>query len=128
MTDIEGNKKMLFRIGNNVRLSELMGGDEWRERLRIAVVEDGRSYRDISLAAGLSHGYLHGILTTDKSPTLDHLIPILNVLNRSVVEILEGFEIDDRCRELLSLWGTLSEEERTSLYRLLSAGKKNREL
>ena len=65
----------------------------WRNRLEQAVTKDGRSLRDISLAAGLSHGYLHGILRDNKEPTLDRFIKICKQLNVSVSYALLGMNV-----------------------------------
>jgi transcriptional regulator with XRE-family HTH domain len=73
----------------------VMNSDAWRTRIEEAVREDGRSLRDISLAAGLSHGYLHGILRDGKEPTLDRFTKICKTLNVSLAYALMGIDVSD---------------------------------
>jgi ribonucleoside-diphosphate reductase alpha chain len=74
---------------------------EWKNRLQAAVEKDGRSMRDISLAAGLSHGYLHGVLKDGKEPTLERFVKICRVLDLSVSEALLGVHISPTVEALL---------------------------
>lgn len=79
-----------------------MSDDAWRERIEAAIQKDGRSYREVSLAAGLSHGYVHGILKDDKEPTLDRFIRLCQVLNLSVSYALLGANISRQAETLIS--------------------------
>jgi len=78
-----------------------MSDDEWRPRLEAAVGGDGRSLRDISLAAGLSHGYLHGILRNGKEPTLDRFIRICAEVNVSLTHVLTGADVSPATEAIL---------------------------
>jgi transcriptional regulator with XRE-family HTH domain len=80
-----------------------MKDDAWRSRIEAAVKQDGRSLRDISLAAGLSHGYLHGILRDDKEPTLDRFIRICQELKISVAFALLGLHISPDAQRIVKL-------------------------
>lgn len=80
-----------------------MSDDAWRKRLEEVIERDGRSLRDISLAAGLSHGYLHGILRDDKEPTLDRFLRICKELNISVAYALLGAQLSAESEELVKL-------------------------
>lgn len=60
----------------------------WRDKLRDAVEKSGRSRRDISIKAGLGHGYIHDLLTTKKRPNIDNLSAVAAQLNVSVTELL----------------------------------------
>lgn len=82
---------------------EAMTGGDWRQRIEDAAKRDGRSLRDISLAAGLSHGYLHGILRDDKEPTLDRFIRICQELNLSVAYALLGVQISPEAEKIVRL-------------------------
>ena len=77
--------------------------DEWRARLQAVVDADGRSLRDISLAAGLSHGYLHGILRDDKEPTLDRFMMICREMGVSPASILLGVDVSPEAVEIVKL-------------------------
>ncbi|MEY1555300.1 helix-turn-helix domain-containing protein [Yoonia sp. R2331] len=79
-----------------------MSDDLWRGRLEAAVERDGRSMRDISLAARLSHGYLHGILRDNKEPTLDRFIRICKELDVSLSYALLGAEITKETETIVS--------------------------
>lgn len=73
----------------------------WRQRLEDAVRKDGRSLRDISLAANLSHGYLHGILRDGKEPTLDRFSRICSELNLSLSYALMGADISPETESII---------------------------
>lgn len=75
----------------------------WRQRLEEAVQRDGRSLRDISMASGLSHGYLHGILRDDKEPTLDRFLKICAELNVSATHILIGSKVSPATEKIVQL-------------------------
>jgi transcriptional regulator with XRE-family HTH domain len=75
----------------------------WRVRIEEAIARDGRSPRELSLAAGLSHGYLHGILRNAKEPTLDRFMRLCEVLDMSSAWLLFGTEASLDLRDLLDL-------------------------
>lgn len=79
-----------------------MSNDDWRKRLETAVDADGRSLRDISLAAGLSHGYLHGILRDGKEPTLDRFRKICAEMGLSLSYVLIGTNISPATEDIIS--------------------------
>ena len=58
--------------------------DAWRQRLSDALDESGKSKRAVSLAIGASPGYLHGILTEGKDPTIGMLAAICEQLGVSL--------------------------------------------
>lgn len=78
-----------------------MKDDAWRQRLESAVQKDGRSLRDISLAAGLSHGYLHGVLRDNKEPTLERFIRICSELGVSLTYVLLGANVSPETEEIV---------------------------
>ena len=57
--------------------------------------------RDLSLAAGLSHGYVHGILHDGKEPTLDRFIRICEELNVSLSFVLMGAQVTPASEAIL---------------------------
>jgi len=81
----------------------IMSGVDWRERLEQAILEDGRSLRDLSLAAGLSHGYLHGILRDDKEPKLDRFIQICREIGVSPAYVLLGVNVSPEAEAIIRL-------------------------
>jgi transcriptional regulator with XRE-family HTH domain len=96
-------------------------GEKWRERLRQAAENDGRSMREISLEADLAHNYLYTILKKGKTPGIDSLMRILRVLDISLAEIVEGYQLDRDSRAILRIWGELSPDERGHMEGLLRA-------
>lgn len=80
---------------------KVMHDSGWRQRLEEAARKDGRSLRDISLAAELSHGYLHGILRDGKEPTLDRFAKICKQLNLSLSYALMGVNISAETEEII---------------------------
>ncbi|WP_111731720.1 adenosylcobalamin-dependent ribonucleoside-diphosphate reductase [Roseovarius amoyensis] len=62
--------------------------NDYRETLASLIKERGTTMRQVSLDAGLSHGYLHGIIKEGKEPTIDRLSKITNVLGVSLSEII----------------------------------------
>lgn len=61
--------------------------EPWRMRLRSAVATDGRPYRKLSLAAGMGPNFVHEILSTHKSPSVESLSRLTKVLGTSMGEL-----------------------------------------
>lgn len=77
--------------------------EDWKIRLENAAAGTGRSLRDISLSAGLAHGYLQSILKTDRDPTIENLIAVCKEINVSLSYIMFGFAISAETEEILTL-------------------------
>lgn len=77
--------------------------ETWRERLAAAIAADAckRSMRDVSIAAGLSAGYVHGILKDGKEPTLDRFMRICEVLDVSAASVLTGADLSRETETIL---------------------------
>jgi len=58
--------------------------DEWFERLKAAIANDGRSLRDISLAAGLGPNYVQQMIKRDQPPKIATRDKLLEILEPSV--------------------------------------------
>lgn len=97
--------------------------DEWRDRLEKAIERDGRTLRDISLGAGLSHGYLHGILRDGKEPTLDRFLRICQELGLSSAYALTGADVSFETEEVLRLIEG-DQEARRAFLALLRRGER----
>jgi transcriptional regulator with XRE-family HTH domain len=95
-----------------------MAQDEWRKRLQEAVEKSGKSLRAVSLAAGCSPGYLHGILNSNKEPTLTRLIKLCGVLNVSVTFVALGVAWSPQQERLLLLMSELPDEQKALLLDL----------
>lgn len=88
-------------IQSEILHTSAMHDSGWRQRLEEAARKDGRSLRDISLAAKLSHGYLHGILRDGKEPTLDRFARICKELNLSLSYALMGVHVSTETEEII---------------------------
>lgn len=97
-----------------------MGTQTWRQRLEQAVREKGRTFRDVSLKAGLAHGYVHAVISTDKDPTVENLIAVCQEIGVSLSFILYGFEMSPETEEILSLLET-QPQNRSAILQLLQS-------
>ncbi|MBX4336483.1 helix-turn-helix domain-containing protein [Bartonella raoultii] len=96
-----------------------MNIDGWRQRLKTALENNGRSKRSVSLAAGKGAGYLHSILSEGKEPTIESLARICHEINISMNYILYGQEASHQDKEFLELISKLSPEEKQAILTLL---------
>jgi transcriptional regulator with XRE-family HTH domain len=101
-----------------------MENDAWRQRLEAAVEKDNRKLREISLAAGLSHGYLHGILRDGKEPTIDRFARICNELGLSLSYALMGVDITPETEQLINQIDG-DDDSRHALIALMKARQKS---
>jgi transcriptional regulator with XRE-family HTH domain len=95
-----------------------MSEEEWRQRLQAAVDKSGKSMRAISLTAGCSASYLHGILKENKEPTLPRLVKICAVISVSVTYIILGIEMSPVHEQLLLLLSDLPSAQQQLLLEL----------
>jgi transcriptional regulator with XRE-family HTH domain len=93
----------------------------WRERLKDAIAISGRSARAISIEAGMSPGYLHGILNEGKDPTLINLLAVCEVLGVSLAYIVHGYMMNHGTEQLLKSWAHLSPEAQKAVLANLDA-------
>jgi transcriptional regulator with XRE-family HTH domain len=93
---------------------------QWRDRLRMALDNSGKSMRAVSIAAGLGENYLHSILGEGKEPSIDRLMKIADTLNISLAWLLYGIEIGPQEERLLRLYAKLPEQQRRAILDLAS--------
>ncbi|WP_341863897.1 adenosylcobalamin-dependent ribonucleoside-diphosphate reductase [Gymnodinialimonas sp. 57CJ19] len=62
-------------------------GEGYRERIQTIVDANQTSLRQVSLDAGLSHGYLHGVVKDGKEATVDRLVKVADVLGVTIAEL-----------------------------------------
>lgn len=82
----------------------LQGGmvdESWRVRLDAAIEASEGSLRTVSLKAGLSPGYVHGILRDNKEPTLDRFIRICQAAGVSATYVLLGADVSPETEEII---------------------------
>ena len=75
--------------------------DRWRDRLREAIEMTGKSYREVSLAAGKGHGYVHSIIEGGKDPTIANLSRVCDEVPVSLYRILLGADMQPEDVQLL---------------------------
>lgn len=95
-----------------------MPGDEWRQRLSEAIERSGKTPRAVSLAAGCSAGYLHGILKEGKEPGLERLMKISEVVETSLTQIILGIDLTLTQERLLLLLSGLPDDQKELLLRM----------
>lgn len=98
-----------------------MEDESWRARLQGILDRDGRSMRDVSLSAGLSPGYLHGVLKDGKDSTIDRIAAVAAALDVSLAYILVGLEVSPDTVRLIGLLES-DPARRDALLRLLRKG------
>lgn len=93
--------------------------EEWFERLIAAIEASGRPKRDISLGAGLGHGYVHAMMADGRQPTVGNFLSLCEELGVSPLEILSGTGLGPETDRLLSLFGSLNQDQRSAVLNLL---------
>lgn len=93
--------------------------DAVKERLRDLIVRNGRSMRQISMAAGLGPSYLSGLLNEDKEPTHDRLLRICAALRVDLDSVIYGTEDSETREEIVRLLRRMSPAQRQTLLELL---------
>jgi len=92
----------------------------WRNRLIEAIKNDERSYRALSLEAGLGPNYVNQLLAPNsRGPTAAALIKLLNALKVSPTYIITGAPLSPETEELLDLVGRMTPESREKLIAFL---------
>ena len=69
-----------------------MADDSWRQRLRGAIEQSGKSLRAVSLSAGCAASYVHGMLEAGKEPTLDKLLAVCDAVPVSPIYVILGVD------------------------------------
>lgn len=75
--------------------------DGWKERLKAAIEKQGKTMREVSLAAGKAQGYVHSLVGEGKDPSVENLAKICEAANVSLTHVLYGFEITPETEKLL---------------------------
>lgn len=78
-------------------------GEDWRERLRLAIEASGRSQRQVSLAAGNAAGYANSLIKDGKDPSIENLIGICDQVGVSLSYVPYGFDVSPETEEVLRL-------------------------
>ncbi|ANB35172.1 hypothetical protein NHU_01645 [Rhodovulum sulfidophilum] len=92
----------------------------WRERLRVAIQDAGKSMRAVSLASGNGPGYVHSILSDGKEPTMDNLAAVCDAIPVSLIYILYGLDVSDEDFEILRALREYP-EIRQGIYQIIRA-------
>jgi len=100
-------------------MSKAESNNTWRDRLIEEIEKSGLSMREVSIRAGLSHGYLFGTLRGGKDPTINRLISICDAIPVSVEYILHGHDVTPEDSEILELLHR-HPEKRAAILNLIS--------
>lgn len=119
---VRGLETMTVITPNIVDMSISKNAD-WFARLEAAIAASGKTLRQISLEAGLSHGYMHSLVSGRRAPSVPHLIKICRVLGIAVSEIVDGHPLAPETAELLEIWASMSAERRKVWLAALAAEK-----
>lgn len=97
-----------------------MKSQDWKERLKLAIDNSGKSMREISLASGHGPGYLHSVFTEGKDPKITTLMKVCDAAEVSLIYILHGMEVAQEDEELLKAL-YLHPAKREAIRKLLQA-------
>jgi transcriptional regulator with XRE-family HTH domain len=86
---------------------------DWRTRLRACLTESGKTRAQVCGEAGLNPAYLTQILEQKgATPRIDNLAKLARVLDTSVSYLVDGIDLDEESREVLSLYTALPDDRR----------------
>lgn len=88
----------------------------WRQRLRDAVGESGRSQAEIARAASISKSHISEVLG-GKGITVDRFLRLCDALGKHPLYVLTGIEATERTIEALNLLQQLPEDDQADLIR-----------
>lgn len=91
----------------------------WRQRLARGIESKGKSFREVSLAAGKAHGYVHAMLKADKEPAVDNLIAVCEASDLSPTWVLFGVQMDRETEEIVRQLAAASPARRKGLLQFL---------
>lgn len=92
----------------------------WVDRLRMAIDEDGRSKRAISIAAGLGPNYIEQTFNRGSSPVQGKLAAVLDQLGpEAAIFVYTGVRANAQTIEFLNHLAAAPEELRQSALELL---------
>lgn len=92
----------------------------WKERLKEVVDADGRSLRQISLAAGRGPNFLSQLFSADKDPSISNLASILNVLGtQATLYVMTGIKLDAQSELFLRLALDMNGKDREEVRRMI---------
>ena len=94
--------------------------ETWKTRLRDGIKANGKSQREVSMAAGMGPGYVNSLLNENenKDPTVDHLIRVVDAAGLSLYYVLYGVKVDKETEEIIRRLQQ-SPQARASILQLL---------
>ena len=104
-----------------------MGTGDWRTRLRYNLEKNDKSWREVSLAAGLSAGYISSILHEGKEPTFKNLLAIIDEIGVSLSSIVFGVEMGPDEEELLRAFSKLDADAKETFLRMAKLAARDKE-
>jgi hypothetical protein len=103
--------------------------EDWLGRLKAAVESDGRSLRQISLAAGCGPNYLNQMFRDKKDPGVARFMDILGSLGTaSALNVLTGADLSGSDGEFFRMMLNLKPSARAPMLELLTAMSQSEEV
>lgn len=90
----------------------------WRERLIAAIEADDRSYRAISLDAGLGPNYV-GQLVQNNGAEVESVLKLCAALNLSVSYVFTGVTMNTLEEDTLIRFSALSADQQQAIFQLV---------
>lgn len=96
--------------------------DGWFNRLKTAIDRDGRSKRELSIAAGRGVNFLQQLFRDEKEPGADNLASILDVLGpEAALYVMTGLELSAEDQAFLTLLAQYSPEQKRAAREVIAA-------
>lgn len=96
--------------------------DDWAERLLEAINADGRTDRDISIAAGLGQNYVNQFRNGDRSkPKVKQIIKLADALGVSLTYLFLGADVTPEDERFVQLLRDSRPEVREAVLTLLQS-------
>lgn len=87
----------------------------WRDRLGAEIKRQGRSYREVSLSAGLGETYVSELFRSGKDATIGNLQKVCETLGVSFTYITAGVRLTPDVEKVLAQIASVSDEQRALL-------------
>lgn len=92
---------------------------DWKTRLAAGIKANGKSQREVSLAAGMGPGYVHSLIKENKDPTVDHLLRVCEAAGVSLYYVLYGVQVGRDTEEIIQLLEASSKAKREGMLQVL---------
>lgn len=98
--------------------------ENWKTRIIAAIDADARSDRAISLSAQLGENFVNQLRNTNRSPSIENLEKLIDVLNLSHSYVFLGYDISSLSEDLLTALHCMPNDSKEALLKLIKANQK----